>query len=215
PREEPFAGEELRQALAGRGVDVRTGVRATAVRRDGRAVTVTLSDGQQVRGEEILVAAGRRPRTQDLGLETVGLRPGAAVEVDDRLAVPRLPWLYAIGDVHGRSLLTPMGKDQAPGLSETPDGHPAPRTGGDSAAPRVIFTDPQVAAVGLTLHAAVGRGVDARAYDVPSSGTAGAAFHGNGTPGTARIVVDERHGVIVGATFTGTEVADWLHAATI
>ena len=215
PREEPFAGEELRQALAGRGVDVRTGVRATAVRRDRRAVTVTLSDGQQIRGEEILVAAGRRPRTQDLGLETVGLRPGAAVEVDDRLAVPGLPWLYAIGDVNGRSLLTHMGKYQAHVLSEILDGHPATVSGDDAAAPRVIFTDPQVAAVGLTLHAAVGRGVDARAYDVPSSGTAGAAFHGNGTPGTARIVVDERHGVIVGATFTGTEVADWLQAATI
>src|SRR5262249_34826782 len=90
---------------AGRGADWRAGDRATAVRRDGRAVIVTLSDGQQIRGEEILVAAGRRPRTQDLGLETVGLRPGAAVEVDDRLAVPGLPWLYAIGDVNGRSLL--------------------------------------------------------------------------------------------------------------
>jgi pyruvate/2-oxoglutarate dehydrogenase complex dihydrolipoamide dehydrogenase (E3) component len=75
--------------------------------------------------------------------------------------------------------------------------------------------DPQVAAVGLTLQAALDRGVEARAYDVPSSGTAGAAFVGTSTPGTARIVVDERRGVLVGATFTGTEVADWLQAATI
>ena len=75
PREEPFAGEELRQALTGRGVDVRTGVRATAVRRHGAQVTVTWSDGREVRGEEILVVAGRRPRTQDLGLETVGPSP--------------------------------------------------------------------------------------------------------------------------------------------
>lgn len=214
PREEPFAGEELRQALAGRGVDVRTDVRAVAVRRDGRAVTVTFSDGQQVRGEEILVAAGRLPLTQDLGLETVGLPRGGAVETDDRLAVPGLPWLYAIGDVNGRSLLTHMGKYQAHVLSEILDGHAA-AVSGDAAAPRVIFTDPQVAAVGLTLQAALDRGVGARAYDVPSSATAGAAFHGSGTPGTARIVVDERRGVLVGATFTGTEVADWLHAATI
>ena len=215
PREEPFAGEELRQALAGRGVEVRTGVRAAAVRRDGQAVTATLSDGREVRGEEILVAVGRRPLTGDLGLETVGLRPGAVIEVDDRLAVPGLPWLYAIGDVNGRSLLTHMGKYQAHVLSEILDGHKAAVSGEGVAAPRVIFTDPQVAAVGLTLQAASGRGVDARAYDVPSAGTAGAAFHGNGTPGTARIVVDERRGVIVGATFTGTEVADWLQAATI
>jgi dihydrolipoamide dehydrogenase len=215
PREEPFAGQELRQALTGRGVDVRTGARATAVRRHGRHVTVTLSDGRQVRGEEILIAVGRRPLTQDLGLETVGLRPGGTVEVDDRLAVPGLPWLYAIGDVNGRSLLTHMGKYQAHVLSQILDGHPAAVSGDDAGAPRVVFTDPQVAAVGPTLQAALDQGMDARAYDVPSSGTAGGAFHGTGTPGTARIVVDERRGVIVGATFTGTDVADWLQAATI
>ena len=215
PREEPFAAEELRQALTGRGVDVRTGVRAAAVRRDGPQVTVTLSDGQQVHGEEILVAAGRRPQTQDLGLETVGLVPGRPVEVGDRLAVRGLPWLYAIGDVNGRSLLTHMGKYQAHVLSEILDGHLAPAIRDDASAPRVIFTDPQVAAVGLTLQAARDQGTDAHAYDVPSSGTAGGAFYGTGTPGTARIVVDERRGVIIGATFTGTDVADWLHAATI
>jgi pyruvate/2-oxoglutarate dehydrogenase complex dihydrolipoamide dehydrogenase (E3) component len=215
PREEPFAGEELRQALTGQGVDVRTGVRAATVRRDGPQVTVTLSDGQQIRGGEILVAVGRRPRTWDLGLETVGLRPGQPIAVTDRLAVPGLPWLYAIGDVNGRSLLTHMGKYQAHVLSEILDGHPAVISGDDASAPRVVFTDPQVAAVGLTLRAAQDQGADARAYDVPSSGTAGGAFYGTGTPGTARIVVDERRGVIVGATFTGTDVADWLQAATI
>jgi pyruvate/2-oxoglutarate dehydrogenase complex dihydrolipoamide dehydrogenase (E3) component len=215
PREEPFAGEELRQALTSQSVDVRTGVWATAVRRDGPQVTVTLSDGQQVRGEEILVAVGRRPRTWDLGLETVGLRPGQPIEVTDRLAVPGLPWLYAIGDVNGRSLLTHMGKYQAHVLAEILDGHPAVISGEDTSAPRVVFTDPQVAAVGLTLRTAQDQGADARAYDVPSSGTAGGAFYGTGTPGTARIVVDERRGVIVGATFTGSEVAEWLQAATI
>jgi hypothetical protein len=194
---------------------VRTGARAAAVRRDGPEVTVTLSDGQQIRGEEILVAVGRRPRTWDLGLETVGLRPGAPVEVTDRLAVPGLPWLHAIGDVNGRSPLTHMGKYQAHVLSEILDGHPAVISGDDASAPRVVFTDPQVAAAGLTLHAALDQGLDARAYDVPSSGTAGATFHGTGTPGAARLIIDERQGVIVGATFTGTDVAEWLQAATI
>jgi pyruvate/2-oxoglutarate dehydrogenase complex dihydrolipoamide dehydrogenase (E3) component len=194
---------------------VHAGVCAVAVRRDGPDVTVTLSDGRQICGEEVLVAAGRRPRTQDLGLETVGLQPGQPVKVTDSLAVPGLPWLYAIGDVNGRSLLTHMGKYQAHVLSEILDGHPGVVRGDDAAAPRVIFTDPQVAAVGLTLQAALEQGVDARAYDVPSSATAGGALHGAGTSGTARIVVDERRGVIVGATFTGTEVAEWLQAATI
>ena len=215
PREEPFAGEELRQALTARGVDVRTGARAETVRRRGPEVSLILSDGQAVRGEEILVAAGRRPLTLDLGLETVGLQPGRVIEVNDRLGVPGLPWLYAIGDVNGRSLLTHMGKYQAHVLSEILDGHAVAASRDDATAPRVIFTDPQVAAVGLTLQAALRQGGDARAYDVPSSGTAGAAFYGSNTPGTARIVVDERQGVIVGATFTGTDVADWLQAATV
>jgi pyruvate/2-oxoglutarate dehydrogenase complex dihydrolipoamide dehydrogenase (E3) component len=215
PREEPFAGQQLREALTRRGVDVRTGVRAETVRRDGPDVTVTLSDGRAVAGDEILVAVGRRPRTQDLGLETVGLQSGRPIEVDQRLAVPGLPWLFAIGDVNGRSLLTHIGKYQAHVLSEILDGHPAAASGDDAAAPRVIFTDPQVAAVGLTLKAARDQGADAHAYDVPSSGTAGGAFHGTSTPGTARIVIDEDWGVIIGATFTGTDVAEWLQAATI
>lgn len=215
PREEPFAGEELGQALTGRGVEVHTGVRAAAVRRDGPEVTVTLSDGRQIRGEHILVAVGRRPRTLDLGLETVGLRPGQPVSVTESLSVPGLPWLCAVGDVTGRSLLTHMGKYQAHVLSEILDGRPCAVSGDAAAAPRVIFTEPQVAAVGLTLHGALELGADARAYDVPSSATAGGAFHGSGTPGTARIVVDEQQGVIVGATFTGTDVAEWLHAATV
>jgi pyruvate/2-oxoglutarate dehydrogenase complex dihydrolipoamide dehydrogenase (E3) component len=79
----------------------------------------------------------------------------------------------------------------------------------------VIFTDPQVAAVGLTLAEARDRGIDARAYDVATSATAGASFHGRNTAGTARLVVDERRGLLIGATFTGFEVAEWLHAATI
>ena len=91
PREEPFAGEELRQALTGRGVDVRTGARAQAVRRKGPKVTLILSDGQNIQAEEILVATGRRARTQDLGLETVGLQPGRVIQVTDRLRVPGLP----------------------------------------------------------------------------------------------------------------------------
>ena len=86
-REEPFAAEELRAALAERGVDVRLGARAERVSRDG-AITLTLAGGAIVTADEILVAAGRRPRTTDLGLETVGLEPGEAIEVDERMRVP-------------------------------------------------------------------------------------------------------------------------------
>jgi pyruvate/2-oxoglutarate dehydrogenase complex dihydrolipoamide dehydrogenase (E3) component len=213
-REEPFAAEELRAQLSERGVDIRLGVRAERVEREDGVVRVLLSDSATIEGDEILVAVGRRPLTSELGLETVGLAPGKFIHVDDRLRVPGLPWLYAIGDVNGRSLLTHVGKHQAHLVSELIDGIDRVETGDDPGA-RVIFTEPQIAAVGLTLQRAVERGLRARAYDVPTSGTAGASFHGRNTPGTSRIVVDEERGVIVGVTFTGADVAEWLHAATI
>jgi pyruvate/2-oxoglutarate dehydrogenase complex dihydrolipoamide dehydrogenase (E3) component len=166
--------------------------------------------------DEVLVALGRAPLTRDLGLDSVGLRPGKFIEVDDRLRVPGLPWLYAIGDANERSLVTHVAKHRAHLVSEIIDGHdPVAIRSDQTAAPRVIFTDPQVASVGLTLKGAIEAGLDARAYDVPSSGTAGASFHGRNTPGTSRIVVDETRRVIVGATFTGSDVAEWLQAATI
>ena len=143
------------------------------------------------------------------------LKPGETIEVDDTLRVPGLPWLFAIGDVNGRSLLTHMAKYQARVAARVIAGREARATRDDHGAPRVIFTDPQVAAVGLTLQAAQDHGINARAYDVATSDTAGASFHGRNTPGTSRLVVDEDRSVIIGATFTGTEVADWLQAATI
>jgi pyruvate/2-oxoglutarate dehydrogenase complex dihydrolipoamide dehydrogenase (E3) component len=213
--EEEFASDQVATALRERGVDLRLGARATSVTRHAGTVTAELGDSGQIQGEEILVAVGRRPLTEDLGLETVGLEPGDIIEVDDRLRVPGLPWLYAVGDVNGRSLLTHMGKHQARIAAAVIAGADALATHDERAVPRVTFTDPQVAAVGLTLAQARERGIDARAYDVATSGTPGASFQGHDTPGTSRLVVDEGRSVIVGATFTGYEVAEWLQAATI
>jgi dihydrolipoamide dehydrogenase len=117
--------------------------------------------------------------------------------------------------VNGRALLTHMGKDQARVAARVIAGREARATRDDHGAPRVIFTDPQVAAVGLTLQGARDHGINASAYDVATSDTAGASFHGRNTPGTSRLVVNEDRSVIVGATFTGTEVAEWLQGATI
>jgi pyruvate/2-oxoglutarate dehydrogenase complex dihydrolipoamide dehydrogenase (E3) component len=185
----------------------------------GYAVAVIedeLVGGETIEGDEIVVAVGRRPLTDDLGLETVGLEPGELIVVDDALRVSGRPWLYAVGDVNGRAMVTHAGKYQARVVAEVIHGRPARATSDTRGlAPRVVFTEPQVAAVGLTLQGAHDRELNARAYDVPSSATAGASFHGRNTPGTSRLVVDEDRGVIVGATFTGTDVAEWLQAATI
>ncbi len=214
-REEPFASEDVAAALRENGVDVREDAKVTGAAREAGAVVLTLESGETVAGDEVLVAVGRRPLTDDLGLETVGLSPGEHVPVDDRMQVPDRPWLYAIGDVNGRSLLTHIGKYQARVAADAIGGGNLRATRDDAGAPRVVFTDPQVAAVGLTSEQASERGLEPVVVSHPTAGTAGASFVGRGAPGTAQLVIDPRRGVIVGATFTGPEVADLLHAATI
>jgi pyruvate/2-oxoglutarate dehydrogenase complex dihydrolipoamide dehydrogenase (E3) component len=215
PNEEPFAGEQVADALRERGVDVRTGTKAGAVRGETGEVTVELEDGGSVSGEELLVAIGRTARTDGIGLESVGVEVDRWLEVDDQLRVGGSDWLYGIGDVNGRSLLTHMGKYQGRIAADRILGKEVAATADRQGSPRVTFTDPEVAAAGRTLAAAQEDGVNVRAVDVETSATAGASFHGRDTPGTTRIVVDEDRRVIVGATFVGAETAEFLHAATI
>jgi pyruvate/2-oxoglutarate dehydrogenase complex dihydrolipoamide dehydrogenase (E3) component len=212
-REEPFASDDVAAGLQERGVDLRIGVKATRVRAEGGEVALELESGGPVRGDELLVAIGRKPTTDDIGLDTVGLEPGKPIEVDDQMRAG--DWLYAIGDVNGRVLLTHMGKYQGRVAADVILGKDARVTQDGQRSPRVIFTDPQVCAVGHTLASAQDAGLNARAVDVATQRNAGASFYGREARGTTRLVVDEDHGVIAGATFTGPEIADFLHAATI
>ena len=109
--------------------------------------------------DELAVATGRQPRTGDLGLETVGLEPGQWIDVDDQLRVTGVKgnWLYAIGDVNARALLTHVGKYQARVAADNILGKSTAAIGDGPRSPRVLFTDPQVAAVGHTLQSAQGR----------------------------------------------------------
>jgi len=217
PREEEFACAQVTDALAERGVDIRTGQKVTRIAREDGRVTVVTTDGGTASAEQILVALGRRPPTDALGLDTIGLEGGGYLHVDDHMRVEGHPWLYAVGDVNGLALFTHMGKYQARIAAdhvlgrETAMAHQADGTG----SPRVVFTDPQVAAVGHTSESARAAGLNVRIVDVPTSGNAGGSFYGRGAPGTSRMVVDEDRRVIVGATITGAEVADYVHAATI
>ena len=214
-REEPFAGEQVATALREAGVDIRLETEVSRVSRNG-VVRVELDDGRPVEADEILVSIGRTPRSADVGLDTVGLEPGKHVSVDESLRVPgHETWLYAVGDINGRALLTHMGKYQARLAADAILGKEAQLRSDGGASPRVIFTDPQVGAVGLTLAAAEEAGLTVRAVDVETSGNAGGSFVGRGAPGTARLVVDDQRQVVVGATITGSEVAEALHAATI
>ena len=219
PREEPFAGEELAEALRADGVDVRTGVRATAVERTqpGAPVTLRLEGHDDVEADELLVAVGRRPATDDLGLEQVGLTSGGFLDVDDTLRVTGVDggWLLAVGDVNGRSLLTHTGKYQARIAADVLAGRPATAWGDRKANPRVVFTDPQLAAVGLTEAEAREAGLAVRTVRYGTGDVAGAVLLGKGVAGTSQLVIDGDRDVIVGAAFTGPGVGEMLHAATI
>ena len=214
-REEEIAGELVGAALEEAGVDLRIGAKAERVARADGQVVVTLEGGDTVEGDEILVVVGRKPPTEDLGLETVGLAPGKYVDTDDTLQVRDHPWLYAIGDVNGRAPLTHMGKYHARLAADNVAGGSARIEIDGVRSPRVVFTDPQVAAVGHTLASAREAGLKTRHIDLATSGTAGASFVGRGAEGTTRFIVDEERQVLAGVTFVGTEVADFVQAATV
>ncbi|MEV5411859.1 NAD(P)/FAD-dependent oxidoreductase [Thermopolyspora sp. NPDC052614] len=227
-RVEPFAGEMVAASLRSAGIDVRFGRSAARVERPvpGGPVTVHLDDGSVVEADEILVAAGRELGVRDIGLETVGLTPGGPLEVDDSMRVTAVPegWLYAVGDVNGRNLLTHMGKYQARVCGDVivarakglPDDAPALRATADAVgAPQVVFTDPQVCAVGRTEERARAEGFPVRVVEYDIGAVSGAYLLGDGYTGRAKAVVDEERRVLLGVTFAGPAVGELLHAATI
>ena len=223
PRLEPFAGELVADALREDGIDLRLGTGVVRVERPqpGGEVLVHLADGRVVAGDELLVAAGRRPATSDLGVEVVGLQPGRPLPVDDSLRVEGSDWLYAVGDVNGRVLLTHQGKYQARVASDAilarlrGESPPYLAEADGYAVPQVVFTDPEVAAVGLSADAAREQGLRVRVLEHDIGATAGGSLHAEGYRGRAALVVDEDAQVVVGATFVGQDVAEMVHAATI
>ena len=217
-REEPFAGEEVRDALEEEGVSVVLGAAVERVHRDGTdgPVVVELAD-RTITGDELLVATGRRVMVEELGLDTVGLSPGRSIAVDDRLRAVGVEgeWLYAIGDCNGRAQLTHMGKYQARIAADVILGKDVRDRASGDVVPRVTFTDPQVCAVGLTEAQARERGLPVGVVTCGTGDVAGAYTQGNGVRGTSKLVVDEARRVLVGATFTGPGVQELLHSATV
>ncbi|ACZ30107.1 pyridine nucleotide-disulphide oxidoreductase dimerization region [Xylanimonas cellulosilytica DSM 15894] len=254
---EPFAGQAVEAELRRLGVDVRLGVAARSVERRAADGPVTVHHGAaagdagadaSVTAAQLLVATGRVPRTADLGVESVGLDPGRPLTVDDTMAVVGLrdrsatPWLYACGDVAGRSHTTHQGKYQArvagdviaarfgdPAREGAPthgDAPPDPArdprpwsrytaSADGAAAPQVAFTRPQVAWVGLTEKAARKQGLSVRSVRQSLGDLAGATVTAPEYHGTAQLVIDTHRRVVVGATFVGPEAGELLHAATI
>ncbi|PGH49944.1 NAD(P)/FAD-dependent oxidoreductase [Streptomyces sp. Ru87] len=231
-RMEPFVGELVAEGLADAGVEIRTGVSVTGVRRPAPDSTVTLelAGVGESEADEVLFATGRAPRTDDLGLETVGLTPGSWLTTDDSCRVTDVAdgWLYACGDANGRALLTHQGKYQAriagAAIAARAQGRPVPEddrwgayaaTADTAAVTQVVFSEPEAASAGLTLAEAEHRGYRARAVDTDLGSVAGAALVADGYRGRARMVVDLDREVLLGVTFVGHGVGELLHAATI
>ena len=225
--EEPFAGELVGESLKELGVTLLLGVSPTRVSKNDGSFVVELDSGPAVIAEELLVATGRVPRSEDLGFENIGLTPGDWLEVDDTLLVRGFDWLYATGDINHRVLLTHQGKYQARAAGDVivaralgKPVHDQPwgthvATADHQAVPQVTFSDPEVASVGLTAAAAQKAGYDTRVVDYDLSWVAGASIQADGYRGMARMVVDEKRRVILGVTFVGQDVSELLQAATI
>lgn len=232
PRMEPFVGEFVRRGLQDAGVDVRTAVSVTGLRRPGGngPTVVTLDTGDEFDCDEVLFATGRTPNTTNIGLDTVGLKPGDWLDVDGTCLAIGVEgaWLYALGDVNRRALLTHQGKYQARiagaaigarahrrQVDTTPWGAHA-ATADEFAVPQVFFTDPEAGSVGMTSAEARSRGRRVRIVDVDmGAAVPGANFYADGYRGQARMVVDEDDGYLLGVSFVGPGVAEMLHSATI
>jgi dihydrolipoamide dehydrogenase len=233
--EEPFAGELVAESLKKLGVALHLDATTERVERtDDDRFRIALADGTVVETDEFLVATGRVPRTMGIGLDAFGLEEGAWLDVDDSMRVLGADgqpvdggWLYGVGDVNHRALLTHQGKYQARAAGDAIAARAHGRevslepwgafvaTADHQTVPQVTFTDPEVASVGLTAARAEKAGYRIRVVDYPIGSVSGAYVVADGYEGTARMVVDEDRKVVIGATFVGQEVGELLHSATV
>ncbi len=236
-KQEPFAAAMVADEFAKRGITVLVKTEVRSVRRPAAHDTgvgkvhggpaIVTADGASFEVDEIVVAAGRTPATADIGLESVGLDVGAShgyLGTDDHMAVIGGDgWLYAVGDVCGRALLTHMGKYQgriagdviaARAEGRSIEGARYRDRADHDAVPAVIFAEPQVASVGLTEASAREKRIDVEALEYDLGAIRAAALLRDDYVGTAKLVIDRASDTLIGATFVGPGVAELLHAAT-
>jgi dihydrolipoamide dehydrogenase len=205
PREAAPLGEALGEVLRRDGADLHLGVHATAARRDGTDYVLALDSGQEVRGDRLLVATGRRPRTGGIGLETVGVKAdGNGIPVDGRLRAGDRLW--AVGDVTGLWLLTHVGKYQGEVVASNILGEP--REASYEAVPRAVYTDPQAAAVGA---GEAKFSATAALSNLPKTETYTRAYAESN--GFLTLLSDGER--LTGAYALGPEAGEWMQQATL
>ena len=212
-REDPGASEMLADVLREEGIRLHLGARAEAVaHRDGDRV-VRLDDGEEVSGQELVVAIGREPRVMGIGLESLGIEPDPdGIAIDERCRV--MDGVWAIGDVTGAMPFTHVAKYHGRLVCDDIAGRTARVD--LTAIPRVVFSDPEVAAVGLTTEQAREQGIDVveSSADLYSS-TARSVTYGEDVGGRVTLLVDRARGVVVGAWAIGPLASEWIHFAVL
>jgi pyruvate/2-oxoglutarate dehydrogenase complex dihydrolipoamide dehydrogenase (E3) component len=212
-REDPAVGGLIADALHAEGIELHLGRQATAARADNGRCLLELEDGSEVAGSKLLIATGRRPRAGDVGLDALGVEPDerGAIPVDERCRVTDGVW--AIGDVTGVALFTHVGKYQARIAVDDVAGR-KPRADYRSI-PRVVFSDPEIAAVGLTSEQARDRGIDVAEGRADLMQVARTETYGKGLGGQLGVVADRERRVLLGAWAVGPLAGEWIHQAVL
>jgi len=205
PREPAPLGDALAEALAAEGLDLVLGQRPSAAGADGDEVVLTFPDGSELRGDRLMIATGRHPRVDGIGLETVGIEAGPrGIRVDERMAAGENLW--AIGDVTGQWPLTYVGKYQGRVVAANILGRDARVD--YRAVPRVVFTDPQAAAVG--------EAEGPLTATIPLSGVARTSTYTRAYAERPRFLTIVSDGeTLTGAYAIGPEAGEWLQQATL
>jgi dihydrolipoamide dehydrogenase len=213
PREDPEISGLILGALREDGIDVRLGALARSARReDGRRI-VTLADGSEVAGEELLIATGREARVHDLGLETIGVEPtDRGITIDERCRVTDGVW--AIGDATGVMPFTHVGMYQ--GRIAAADIAGRDVHADYAAIPRVVFSDPEIAAVGLTAEAADERGIETATAQISLADAIARPWTYERDPrGHLGLIADRHRRILVGAWAIAPMAGEWIHYAAL
>jgi dihydrolipoamide dehydrogenase len=213
-REDPRVGELAAQALAADGVTVHAGRTVTRARRERGGAVITLDDGTTVETDVVILGAGRRPATADLGLDTVGIQPGehGAIRVDERCRAGE--GLWALGDVTGVALFTHVAMYQGRVVADNILGRD--RAASYDGIPRVVFADPEIAAAGLTAAQARRRGIDTAAAETSLADAIARPWTYERDPrGALGLLADRGRRVLVGAWAVAPLASEWIHQAAL
>jgi pyruvate/2-oxoglutarate dehydrogenase complex dihydrolipoamide dehydrogenase (E3) component len=217
--EEPEASQIIADVFRREGIDVRESVGVNAVAAGGDGVVVTLTSGETVSGEKVLVAAGRRPNLSDIGLDTVALDPSVrTLPVDEHMQVQAadgvLDGVFAVGDITGHGAFTHVAVWQARVLIAHLLGQVEP-FGGYAGLAWATFTDPEIGRVGMSERQARDAGLTLRIGNAPMPSNTRGFIHGPGNDGFVKVIEDADRGVLVGATVVAPNGGEILGLLTL